>query len=101
MAKLTREQHLAMARCLRAAKKKLKTGSMGEGIYPFVCYSVDDTDFSRETKNLVIDWIQEQIHGYGYVTCWATNKGIRFASNQEEQAYRHAWVDHMIKVLES
>ena len=93
---LTREQHLNMAKCLKLAKKKLRGGgNQLDEITSFVCTAVDCTRVSNDTKNLVLDWIDSQLEGVSFVTSW-----VDVSSYEKCQAYRHAWVDHMIKVLE-
>jgi len=105
MANLTREQHLAMAQCLKEAKKKLLSGNFfdiksDKQIY--VCWAVDDTDCDVISKALVKGWIRKQLKGEMFITGWLyLNKDIDLSTYEKRQAYRHAWVDHMIKVLES
>lgn len=110
MAKLTREQHLAMAQCLREAKKVLrKTRSdvkkltKNKYFATCVCLAVEESKFyDFKTKALVHDWIESQLKGFAFVTDWAhKNSNIDLTTYEQRQAYRHAWVDHMIKVLES
>jgi hypothetical protein len=110
MSKLTHEQHLAMAQCLRKVKQVLrKTRSDGmeltnnKYLASCVCLAVDESKFyDFKTKKLVHDWIESQIKGFAFVTDWARkNSNIDFSTYEHRQAYRHAWVDHMIKVLES
>jgi hypothetical protein len=105
MTKLTREQHLAMAECLREAKKKLQTGNFFDikpETTPLVCWAVGYTKCEKRTKYLVKGWISQQLKGEFYITDWARSRvNIDFSVFKNRQAYRHAWVDHMIKVLES
>ena len=96
MAKLTRKQHLAMAECLREAKLVLSTTR-----FQGLCMAVADSNFDYKVQDLVLEWIEEQLGDFAYVTWWlqeATGEILRGAAAQQ---YRHAWVDHMIKVLES
>jgi hypothetical protein len=106
MTKLTREQHLAMAQCLREAKKKLnrnETDHRNDTGETYVCFAVNRTDFAPSIEFLVHKWIEQQLGDYAYITRWAArkNSNIDFSTYEQRQEYRHAWVDHMIKVLES
>jgi hypothetical protein len=98
---LTREQHLAMARCLKSAKKKLYGGRNPNACTNFVCIAVDSTNSNQQTKTLVSDWIDKQLNDTAFITTWAYRNGVEVSTYEQCQAYRHAWVDHMIKVLES
>lgn len=99
---LTREQHMDMANCLKLAKKKLRGGSNQlDEFTSFVCTAVNYTWVSKDTKKLVTDWIDSQLKGFSFATSWAQHNGVDVSSYEKCQAYRHAWVDHMIKVLES
>lgn len=91
-----RSTHLKMAECLKEAKLVLSTTR-----FQGVCMAVGDSNFDYKVQNLVIEWIEEQLGDFAYVTWWlqeATGENLRGA---DAQKYRHAWVDHMIKVLES
>lgn len=100
MAKYSRKTHLEMARCLRAAKEKLDPNTLR-----FVCYAVDGTDFSSDTKRKVKGWIMKQIGTGAFVTGWLREahqidpfNGISAKARIE---YRKAWIDHMVNILES
>ena len=97
---LTREQHLDMAKCLKEAKKKLRGEDNRYGAR-FVCTAIHYTSASVSTKHLLYDWIELQLNEHMTITSWAKNNGANFSKYEQCQEYRHAWVDHMIKVLES
>lgn len=60
------------------------------------------TDNSDSIKEKIHKWIEYQITpAYATVITWAHFHGVYFSTYEEQQQYRHAWVDHMIKVLES
>ena len=75
----------------------------------FVCYAIIDayTDGKMDsgTKQLLIDWIENQIYGTKSVMQWLAGRDNKLYSTllscDTSYTYRHAWVDHMIKVLES
>ena len=96
----TREMHLKMAKCLKAAKKLLDDGGNHQK-HAFVCSTICKTRASQKTKDAISDWIQSQLGNYCFITSWAKKQGAKLETHQDYQAYRHAWMDHMIKVLES
>ena len=96
MAKLTYEQHLAMAECLREAKLLLSTTRF-QGLCSVVC----ETNFDYKVHDLVLMWIEDQLGDFAYVTGWLHEATGEILRGADAQKYRHAWVDHMIKVLES
>jgi hypothetical protein len=62
----------------------------------FVCVS-KTLQVHSSVANPLLEWIEHQLEGRTAKT-WAVDNGI-FIDNYQE--YRHAWIDHMIKVLES
>ena len=97
----TREMHLKMAKCLKLAKKHLNNEVNIFGKESFVCSAVSRTRSAYETRGAIHNWINNQLGEYAFVTTWAKMNGAKLVTNQDYQEYRHAWVDHMIKVLES
>ena len=96
-----RKTHLKMAKCLEQAKTFLSDKSGQYDKVDFVCSAVSSTHSSVKTKELVLSWISKQLDGRCFVTTWAKINGAQLYSFQEFQAYRHAWVDNMIKILRS
>ena len=97
----TRETHLKMAKCLKEAKKYLNDEVEVFRKESFVCSAVSLTGSPYETRRAIHKWINKQLGGYAFVTSWAKMNGAKLETFKDYQAYRHAWVDHMIKVLES
>lgn len=100
----TREMHLKMAECLKEAKQHLSRVYSHEyetGKEIYVCTAVSRTRKSRKTKVALHDWINQQLAGYTVISSWARMNGANLKTISDYQEYRHAWVDHMIKVLES
>lgn len=110
--KYTRKQHLEMAYCLRVAKQLLaanaaeyttdKTG--------LICFAVGKT--GSVWANPVKQWIEAQLAGEPTLGAWLVRRhpelrtDALYGRNRTEwrnklQATRHAWVDHMIHILES
>lgn len=113
MSKLSRDDHLRMAAGLRVAKKYLATTSSEadfKGVPRFVCHAITEAfskeKMSVETRNDLHNWIENQIYGARSVIIWLSGRDIEIYNNLIRTSngvhlYRHAWVDHMIKVLES
>jgi hypothetical protein len=87
---------------VKAAKKLLDSGDIADSHKPgFVCTTIWQTNTNKKVRNAILKWIDKQLDGRSFVTTWAKLQGVKLETHQEYQAYRHAWVDHMIKVLES
>jgi hypothetical protein len=93
-----------MANELREVKKLLWDGiTIRRGNLPrkFVCLILEERHKTLQVHSSVatplLDWIEGQL-GERTAKTWAVENGV-FIDNYQE--YRHAWVDHMIKVLES
>ena len=100
----TREMHSKMAECLKEAKQHLSrvySYKYETGKEMYVCLAVSRTTKSLKTKAALHDWINQQLDGYTFITEWACVNGANLRTLSDYQEYRHAWVDHMIKVLES
>ena len=97
----TREMHLEMAKCLKLAKRHLILNSYHIDKEFYVCSAVSRTNSPKAVRIAVLKWISKQLGGYAFVTTWAQMHYVNLSRVPDEQAYRHAWVDHMIKVLES
>lgn len=103
---LSRKTHLAMAKELREVKKVLWDGKGERDVYNYkttnyVCLAIEDHlklgKVSEPVANALLEWIERQLDGTTAKN-WAVRNKV-FIDNYQE--YRHAWVDHMIKVLES
>ena len=98
---LPRKTHLEMASALRLVKSVL---SDHENVrHTYVCLTIDHLVRCRKIKIEISDhlqkWIVLQLDGdFSTVKTWATEQGIYL---DDYQAYRKAWIDHMIKILES
>lgn len=103
MAKLTREEHLQMAECLRRAKRHLCTGKDSEfgDKEMFVCLAAQRTKMPSKVKENIFKWIRKQTDGYGTITSWLRTEHRLDLRWEMSQKYRHNWVNHMIKILES
>jgi hypothetical protein len=103
---LSRKTHLAMAKELREVKKVLWDGKGGQYVHNYktanyVCLAIEDRRNRRKVSpkiaNPLLDWIDLQLDGTTAKN-WAIRNYV-FIDNYQE--YRHAWVDNMIKILES
>lgn len=101
---LSRKTHLAMASALRKVKKEVSKGDW-DMKSQYVCLVIEELMRKRVIQKDIgyhlLEWIDVQLNPYGgYSTfkTWGKKKGI-FMDNY--QVYRHAWIDHMIKVLVS
>lgn len=108
MTKLTRNQHLEMAACLRDAKKLLNVSNTDFSKTIYVCIAIHRTNSSTHsylTKQLCLDWIESQLGYDGGLAetffGWLSSNHPELAYKIDRQVYRHAWVDHMINILES
>jgi hypothetical protein len=104
---LPHKTHLTMASALRKAKENVsKDVSKGKGTQ-YVCLAIDDlicrskSKIEKDAGYHLIEWIDKQLNpngGHDTFKTWGIRQGI-YMDNY--QVYRHAWIDHMIKVLES
>jgi hypothetical protein len=101
---LSRETHLEMANELREVKKLLWDGvtiRRNNRPHKFVCLCIEERQKTGEVRSSVaiplLDWIGGQL-GERTATTWAEENGV-FVDNY--QKYRRAWIDNMIKILES
>ena len=98
---LSRKTHLAMAKELREVKKVLWDGKGERDVHYYVCLAIEDRRNRRKVSprvaNPLLDWIELQLDGTTAKN-WAVKNGV-FIDNYQE--YRYAWVDNMIKILES
>jgi len=108
---LTRTQHLEMAACLRAAKQYLAPTACGGNTY-MICHAVGMTNCHYRTKQQVKTWIERQLGPSMTLGDWLRRAHPELRTDEladanyrewrnKLQAARHAWVDHMIHILES
>jgi hypothetical protein len=95
-----------MAKELREVKKVLWNGKDERDVryykmQKYVCLAIERRlkfgKVSELVANALLEWIERQLGGTTAKN-WAVKNGVDIDNYQE---YRHAWVDHMIKVLES
>lgn len=96
---LPRKTHLEMASALRLVKSVLSDHE-GTG-NTYVCLTIDYLVRFRQIDKKIGDylhyWIREQLDGKT-AKCWANLECVYL---NDYQAYRKAWIDNMIKILES
>lgn len=96
---LPRKTHLKMADALRLVKSSLSDYE-GTGA-SYVCLIIDYLVRVRQIDKKIGDhlhyWISTQLDGFT-AKSWATRQGLYL---NDYQVYRKAWIDHMIKILES
>lgn len=101
-----------MAACLRKAKKHLAANAAeyGTGKSAMVCYALRDT--RSVWSGLLQQWVSAQLDGCAGLGTWLERVHPELRTKllletnptlwrDKIQATRHAWVDHMIKTLES
>lgn len=101
---LPRKTHLAMANALRCVQKEVSQGPWDEKSN-YVCMVIDNLALCNIIREDIgqhlVNWIDKQLNPNGGIDTfktWGHKQGIDM---DNYQVYRHAWIDHMIKVLES
>lgn len=102
-----------IAKVFRAAKKTLPRTAEDNDFYhisPYICDNIDMTNYDCSLKDAAANIIQERVGCFG-VEIWLSDRGYipdrRFNSNYSPemqvqlQAYRHRWLDSLIKEFEN
>lgn len=86
---------------MKEAKNHLAKTRNQSNSSSYICLAVAMTNCDHRITEKVQYWIYKQLKNFSTVVSWAETRNVYFSSYEEQQKYRHAWVDHMIKVLES
>lgn len=97
----TPKQHKDMAKLLRELKLLLTPENHYDGICCFCNRAAKKAGVPFRTADLVKNWIADQLDGLPYVSTWVNSRQDKPLSGWDMYRYRLAWIDHMIKILES
>ena len=93
-----------IAAALRKAVPFLSTGTYSQNTTDYVCRAVENANGeSKSVTHLISDMIHDRISPFASVEVWLGNEANiprEKLTRKNLQAYRHAWLDSLIKEFE-